>query len=494
LPLLTTDDTNLTHEWVATERQTEVLRLISEAPAGSTTIIGYGGAAGGAKTNLDANVALEFALQCPGSQILVGRQDFVDLKTTTLAEFDRAIPPGLDVVYYNSPPVYRDVRLSSDVPYSRVYFRSLEHWQSILSEAYGWVIIDEAQEVAEQAILGLLTRLRHLPEKKWGIIATFNPFPSWCVDWFMRQDFSDEAKQLMAEANVSVHFVVSKIEDNPHLRPGYKQMMEATLDPYMKAVMVDGDPEAALGGLLYFDRPSLLLLETYASDPQEKEPTYPDGTGGVPDGEILIWERPLSTERYFAGADTADGRGEAVALLPDKGGSDRNSCAIYRVSDNTQVAAVYGRQEEHNYARALNRLCTWYNNATLCVERNRRAALTVLRQLGYPNLYWTARAADMHLIPPHNLTRQIEYGFNTDSKTRPVLLGELREAMTMRALRPRDRQFYLEAQDFLAGKVPQARPGKHDDRVFAHALAWQARKQARMPSREPEMWAGTLRM
>jgi len=387
------------------------------------------------------------------------------------------------------------VRQTPDVPYSRIYFRALEHWQSILSEQYGWVIIDEAQEVSELAVLGLLTRLRHQPEKKWGLLATFNPFPSWCVDWFMRQDFSEAAQDAMATANVQVHFVVSRIDDNPHLRAGYKQMLEATLDPYMRAVMVDGDPEAALGGLLFFERSSLTALQQMCSEPQEKELTYPDGITGVADGEILIWERPMTSERYYCGADTADGRGEALSLLPQKGGSDRNAAAIYRVSDNFQVAAIYGRQEEHNYARALNRVCTWYNGACLCVERNRRAVLVTLRQLGYQNLFWTPKTTDMHVLPVHNVVRQIEYGFNTDSKTRPTLLAELREALTMRALRPKDKGFYTEAQDFLAGKVPQARPGKHDDRVFAHALAWQARKQARVTgTREPVMWGEQLRM
>src|SRR3990167_6491764 len=97
--------TTAEHVWTATERQGQVLKLIAEAPEGSTSIIGYGGAAGGAKTNLDANLALEIALACPGSRTLVGRQDFVSLKTTTLAEFDRCIPHGLDVVFYNTGPV-----------------------------------------------------------------------------------------------------------------------------------------------------------------------------------------------------------------------------------------------------------------------------------------------------------------------------------------------------------------------------------------------------
>lgn len=429
----------------------------------------------------------------------MGRLDFTDLRTTTMQEFDSSLPPGLDVKFHNSPPHYRDLRLRPDDPYSRVYFRSLENWQSILSDSYGWVLIDEAQEVSEAAVLGLLTRLRHLPERKWGLLATFNPFPGWCTDWFMRDNFSEESKVLFDRAQVGLHFVASKIADNPHLRSGYKAMMEATLasDPYMRAIMVDGDPEAALGGLLYFDRASLGILGGFQSEPLERQPTYPDAhDSSEADGEILIWERPLLTERYYAGADTADGKGEALAMLPASGGSDRNACAIYRASDNTQVAAIYGRQEEHMYARHLTRLGTWYNNATLCIERNRRAVLIAVRQLGYPNLFWTTKPTDMHLIQPVNLSRQVEYGYDTNLRSRPALLGEFREALSMRVMRPRDKGFFVEAQDFLAGKSPSARPGKHDDRVMAHALAWQAHRQVRplRPQAELAMWGEGLRM
>lgn len=426
--------------------------------------------------------------------------DFTDLKSTTQQEFDKSIPPGIEVLYHNSPPVYRDLRVSPELPYSRVYFRSLENWQSILSDAYGWVLIDEAQEVNEAAVLGLLTRLRHTPEKKWGLVATFNPFPGWCVDWFMRDNFSAEAKAAFASANVNINFIASKIADNPHLRAGYKAMMEATLasDPYMKAIMVDGDPEAALGGLLYFDRASLSYLSSFVADPIERQPTYPDvDTGaGLSDGEILIWERPLLTERYYIGADTADGKGEAMAMLPSQGGSDRNSAAVYRASDNVQVAAIYGRQEEHMYARHLHRIGTWYNNAVMCVERNRRSVLVAIRQLGYPNLYWTTKPTEMHVLQPLNLASRLEYGYDTNMKTRPTLLGEFREAISMRVMRPRDKGFHMEAQDFLAGKVPMARPGKHDDRVLAHALAWQAHKQVRKPNAQNDltMWGDGLRL
>ncbi len=475
----------LAHTWQPSARQDAVRQKIAEAPPGSVSLLGYGGAAGGAKTNLLANLAIDVALECPGSRSLVGRQDFIDLQTTTLAEFDAALPDGVLVRAYNSSPVFREIRLP-DWPKgvtSTVWFRGLEDWQSLLSEEFGWVFIDEGQQVALRAVLALLTRLRHKPEPKRGLVVGFNPFPGWCVDWFMRQDFEPAIKQAFDnDPNLFLDFIPSKIGDNPHLPAGYQAMLEATLasDPYMKAIMVDGDPDAAIGGLLYFNRGSIDRAQLFCQDPIERRPTTPT-PGGPADGEVLIWELPLNSARYYIGADTADGKAEAMDSMPEKGGSDRNAAAIYRADTNTQVGAIYGRQEEHVFARLLDEYGRYYNNALLAVERNRRPVIVALRDKEYPNLFTAPRTAShlTRLIPNANIANTLDYGWLTDARSRPELLAEYREAFNAYAIKPRDRELIRELMNFMAGQKPQAAPGQHDDRVFAHAIAWQARKTIR---------------
>lgn len=485
----------MTHTYEAQERQAEVLGLIAEAPEGSTTFIGYGGAAGGAKTNLIANLALEIALQCPGSHTLVGREDLVDLKETTLAEFDAAIPPGLEVRKYDSAPIYRDIRADSTKPFSRVWFKHLKDDPG--STQYGWVLIDEGSEVALQRALYLITRLRHLPEKKWGMVIGFNPFPGWCVDWFMRGQTPDLSK--VTNTRIDFHFVRSRMEDNKHLRAGYKELQEATLDPYLRAVMVDGDPDAALGGLLYFDRQVIEDIAKLCVSPARTIDTRPE-PGAIPDGVVEIWEGPIAGEQYYVGADTADGKGEALLLQKEKGGSDRNSAAFYRASDNVQVAAIYGRQEEHVYAGLLNEWGRHYHNAYMCVERNRRPVLSNLLALRYPSLFLMPQSGDMHVVPVANMQRQLEYGYVTNTKTRPVLLSNFRETLHAHVMKPRDKRFATEALNFLAGEKPEASAGQHDDTVFAHALADQARRAMRLgwggsqQRRAPTQQSSTLRI
>lgn len=474
-----------TYTWIPNPRQAQVLRIIAEQPLDTVALIGYGGAAGGAKTNLLANLAIELALQVPGCRLLIGRQDFIDLKTTTLAEFDRACPPGLDVVRYESAPVYRDVRASADQPYSRIYFRGLDDWQSLMSEEYGWILIDEAHQVRLQAVLGLMSRLRHRPERKWGIVVGYNPWPSWCVEWFNRGKLPKEIKDSEV---IQTHFVQSRATDNPYLPDVYVEVLRANPDPIQRAILLEGDADAASDTSLYFNRQALEAGQLLCAEPAERRDTRVE-PGAMPDGHVLIWEKPLTAEHYYIGADTADGKGEVLEYMGEFSGPDRNAAAIYRARDNVQVAAIYGRQEEHQFARLLNEYGRWYNMALLGVERNRRSVLVALRELSYPNLYYVQKPVDMHIMAAgvgQAATRRLEFGWNTDLNTRPVMLADLNEAITMRAIRPRDSSFFDEAMNFLRRKDqdadkghPEAGNGYHDDRIFAHAIAWQVRKALR---------------
>jgi hypothetical protein len=222
--------------------QAEVLRLLREAPEGSTTIIGYGGAAGGGKSNLLANTPYKLGLEVPGSSLLVTRQAMVHLKATTLIQFDESLDPRCQVRKYDTSPVYRDVRKDSDKAWSRIWFRPMDDWMSLMSTEYNAFFVEEAQETAERAFLALLTRLRHTASRKWAAVLGFNPFPSWPVDWFMHGELP---KEIADDPMLQVHYVPSKIRDNPYLRPGYENMLRASLsgDPWMTAVLIDGVAE-----------------------------------------------------------------------------------------------------------------------------------------------------------------------------------------------------------------------------------------------------------
>lgn len=232
--------------WEPNPRQAEVCQHIADCPEDEFVFIGYGGAAGGAKTNLLAELALEISISCPGARTLVGRQTMKDLKTTTLQEFDKRCPRELLSKAFNSSPYYRQVRMPDWEPgvVSTVYFREVnDAANGIGSEEFGFVLLEEAHEIARKDILYLFSRLRHRPEKKRGMVVAFNPFPSYVVDVFLDglESFptEDEDGNPMP---VHVHYVPARVADNPHLPANYGQMMRIVYDndPFLLEVLLEG--------------------------------------------------------------------------------------------------------------------------------------------------------------------------------------------------------------------------------------------------------------
>lgn len=270
------------------------------------------------------------------------------------------------------------------------------------------------------------------------------------------------------------------------------------LDGYFWNAMYQQQPHLP-EGLLYFDKATCEYGRDHAPEPRERIITAPlPGQPG--NGYVIVWERPQPGERYYIGADTADGKGETLGTWSSAGGPDRNAAAIYKASNDTQVAEIYGRQPEHEYAKLLSDWGVAYNNALLAVERNRRAVLVNLQSLRYPNLYWTQRIGDMHMIPAANPARQVEFGWDTTAKSRPQLLADHRTDITTGVMKPASKEYWDETLTFVHGDPPAATPGQHDDRVMAHAIAGQARRAMRLgwggsqQRRAPTKASSTLRI
>lgn len=235
------------HVWRPLEPQAQVLQTIAETPEEEYFFIGYGGAAGGGKTNLLAQGPIEVAIQCPGSKQLVGRNHLVDLKTTTLAEFDKMCPPEILHKRYDSAPIYREIRL----PHwpaglvSTIFFRQVsDAMNGIGSEEYGVVWLEEGHEIAKRDITYLFGRLRHRPERKRGMVIAFNPFPSYVTNVFIEgtEKAPGAEDQIDVEQVLHTTFIPSKVWDNVHLPKNYAAMMKIAYadDPYYLQVLLEG--------------------------------------------------------------------------------------------------------------------------------------------------------------------------------------------------------------------------------------------------------------
>lgn len=226
----------------ATRQQDELWRVIEEAPPGSLSIVGYGGAAGGGKTRALVELAIDFALSYPGTRLLLARKDFADLRTTTMEEFYRALHPSLRRRVHGSEH-WCDVGLPNTEP-SRVYFGELKDYLSLGSEQYGFVGIDEAGEVPEASMHMLLTRMREPHAAKYAIVCASNPWPGWFKRWFIDRDL-DEV--MLNRVGGAVHFIPARISDNPHLPENYEDLLRAALPPDWVQRFVEGRWDAFAG-------------------------------------------------------------------------------------------------------------------------------------------------------------------------------------------------------------------------------------------------------
>lgn len=266
-------------------KQRQVVDILRNTSRGSYTLVGYGGALGGGKTFLLAILAIYFSIYFPGNRIVVGRAVFAKLKTTTMEEFYKWLPPSF-IHKKNETDNWCEIRL----PHwpkgivSKVFFRGFDNWGDFGSEQYGAVLLEEAHEISEMSARILFTRLRHpLPPvveqamakpqcltcqrfypgmetcpvcrttltiggQRYFFIAASNPYPSWFERWFYRKQMDDLLDHIKG---ASSHFVPARIDDNrDNLPENYEAVNRAGLPKDLADRLVEGRFEE-LSGLVY---------------------------------------------------------------------------------------------------------------------------------------------------------------------------------------------------------------------------------------------------
>lgn len=176
------------------------------------------------------------------------------------------------------------------------------------------------------------------------------------------------------------------------------------------------------------------------------------------EGEVEVWERPRLGQEYVIGADVA---GEEDV------GKDFDSAYVIHKRTLTVVAALHGKFDFDVFADRLAMLGRFYNDALLAVERGRNPAVSLtLKKGGYPRVYHYTNPAAPRTTP--------RPGWETSSRSRPLIVDGLAAVCRDRRLRCKDRGFAEECMTFVWSERRhryQAAPGKHDDRVMAMAIA-----------------------
>jgi len=187
----------------------------------------------------------------------------------------------------------------------------------------------------------------------------------------------------------------------------------------------------------------------------------PDGGGW-----LKIWEMPRGGHVYVVGADCAG---------TDPRGDHNAGCVLDKTEVPwRQVATIHGIRGADLYARALANVGYLYNEALLAIEVNGvgEAVQSHLR-------HWYPERSIYHRLPIDRAVRLPgdRIGWYTGHITRQNLIEGLDAAIRDQTIAVPDEETVLELINF--HRVPglrngEAKPGTHDDRVFALGIAIQA--------------------
>ncbi len=187
---------------------------------------------------------------------------------------------------------------------------------------------------------------------------------------------------------------------------------------------------------------------------------------------LIIWKNPIPNREYTLGADTAEG-------LVD---SDNSVCGVLDIETGEQVAVLRGKWRPEVFGRKCVDLARKYNNALFACEINNHGHSTmntVMNTMMYPYLYYREKELDKNVYGDSK-TEKVP-GWQTNAKTRPILLDELNEALEERFMYVNDEIFLAECKTFVdRGGRYEADKNQKDDSIIAWGIAWQARKQRKI--------------
>lgn len=246
-------------------------------------------------------------------------------------------------------------------------------------------------------------------------------------------------------------------------RPDYDvrwfKMQKANLTTQQLAQEILGDFIAS--GNLVFDAEALRTLQEHCSMIEPLEKLYPEPRFKEQDCGLYIFERPNPREEYILSLDLAKGTG-----------GDFNAGHVCARSTGKQVAEYRSALPLNVFNQRAFEVGQLYNDALVVPESNNMGIATILyfQENNYPRLYEHS--------DPLNADKGVQYGFPTNSQTRPILIDELGTALLEGVSGIQGIRTANELLNFAWSKKlkAEALPGKYDDLVIGYAINRYARK------------------
>ena len=481
-------------------------------------IRGYGGAMGGGKSRTGCETIFDYALDNPGLVAQVCRNAHTSIVETTKKTMLSQVVPVQLITRQRASGGEDFIELWNG---SRIHFIGLEDPVRWYSSEIGALFFDECQEIEEDTVLRLMTRLRQ-PGMPNNTILTFNPGNPghWLQKWFLstteddktppeRTEFGTYKRELwMQGALASVgdaEFFFAKATDNPYLPQGYVEQTLSGLKEWQRRRYLEGLWEF-ISGKCFFDIEALREYELSSRDTPplfsgttlgdiHQDMLFRTGRGSKPTpssrlrvttdgGPLMVWRKPVrrhddengnmvEAHRYVLSIDASSGRGK-----------DWSALEVIDVDTFEQVAEMQIKMETGLVAEEAYRLGRIYNDALVVTELTGGWGLAVeqvLKQLRYPKPY------TRHTMDRLSKKWTDRTGWDTTTRTRMVILEALETAL-------REREFGLYSQRaiqemgtfvYSEDEKAEAQPGCNDDMVMSLAIGVYVTSQLPRQIRKP---------
>jgi len=285
-----------------------------------------------------------------------------------------------------------------------------------------------------------------------GFIPVFLPWyiqEEYQEPWVYGSDYTPEEEELIKKYQLT----------NEQLAFRRKKVAQNGIDLFRQEYPSDADEAFLTSGRPIFNPDQILEFLEKANEPVARMALEDETWVKHPRGELTLYKDVNPGEMYTIGADVAMGI---------RGGD--YSVAQVLDSKKRHVATFRGHVHPDYFADVLLRLGEFFNDAYIICESNSHGLLTCTRlykDYGYSNFHTEI------VVDKISDKETIKLGFSTTSKSKPLVINELRASLRMDELEIHDKVTLREMLTYIETETGgmEAEAGCHDDCVMSLAFA-----------------------
>jgi len=292
-----------------------------------------------------------------------------------------------------------------------------------------------------------------------GAVRGENDFLPLFIAWFETPEYREKVPEGFERTPTEQDLVNTYGIDDEQLMFRRLKIAATSLELWTQEYPSNADEAFLTSGAPVFDTPLLAARSHELPNVLELREMVGDVMEENLRGRLKVYHKHEPGETYYIGADVAAGiRGKdySVAQILD--------------SKKRQVAVWRGHVYPDDFAHILHALGTYYNMAQVIVESNNHGILTCTvlgKYLAYP--YFHTETVYNRLDDEDT----VKLGFSTTSKSKPLIIDQLRSDHRAGELELNDRDTVSEMMTFIVTDTGtmEAEDGCFDDTVMALALS-----------------------